>query len=173
MSADESEALRARVRAFVTSTVIPFEQEAVADRVTGDLRIKLQELARAAGVFALQAPFDFGGGGADFLTTALLLEEAGYSLLGAARRTHDIALRHASTREVGGARLGTLGLARQLIADNEYDLGPARLPSRLCCVTSRPPAPSTRIMRWPPPTPIGPKQATAARWPASRVRSSR
>ena len=68
--------------AFIAGTVIPFEQEAVADGVTDDLRVKLQGLTRATGVFALQAPLDFGGGGADFRTTALLLEEAGYSLLG-------------------------------------------------------------------------------------------
>jgi acyl-CoA dehydrogenase len=82
MSADDAEPLRARVRVFIAGTVIPFEQVAAADGVTDDLRVKLQELARAAGVFALQAPLDFGGGGADFQTTALLLEEAGYSLLG-------------------------------------------------------------------------------------------
>ena len=69
-------------RAFIAGTVIPFEQEAVAGGVTDDLRIKLQELARAAGAFTLQAPLYFGGGCTDFQTTALMLEEAGYSLLG-------------------------------------------------------------------------------------------
>jgi alkylation response protein AidB-like acyl-CoA dehydrogenase len=93
MSADEAEALRARVRAFVAGAVIPFEPDAVANGVTDDLRTKLQELARAAGVFALQAPLDFGGGGADFRTTALL---------------------------------GTLGLAQQLIADNEIEIAACR-----------------------------------------------
>jgi acyl-CoA dehydrogenase len=46
--------------------------------------------------------------------------------LGAARRAHDIALQHASSREVGGARLGTLGLAQQLIADNEIEIAACR-----------------------------------------------
>jgi acyl-CoA dehydrogenase len=82
MPADAAEALGARVRAFIAGTVIPFEQEAVAAGVTDDLRVTLQELARAAGMLALQAPLDFGGGGVDFETTALVLEEAGYSLLG-------------------------------------------------------------------------------------------
>jgi acyl-CoA dehydrogenase len=75
-------ALRARVRSFIKETVIPFEQAAIADGITDDLRVRLQQLARAAGVFAPQAPAEFGGGGADFSLTALLLEEAGYSLLG-------------------------------------------------------------------------------------------
>jgi len=80
--ADEAEALRSRVRTFITGTVIPFEQAALTDGVTDDLRVRLQQLARAAGVFAPQAPAEFGGGGAGFSTTARLLEEAGYSLLG-------------------------------------------------------------------------------------------
>jgi alkylation response protein AidB-like acyl-CoA dehydrogenase len=46
--------------------------------------------------------------------------------LGAARRAHDIALRHAANRELFGARLGTLGMAQQLIADNEIELAACR-----------------------------------------------
>jgi len=62
--------------------VIPLEQEAFVSGVDDALRVRLQDAARAAGVLAPQAPADFGGGGADFPTTALLLEEAGYSPLG-------------------------------------------------------------------------------------------
>jgi alkylation response protein AidB-like acyl-CoA dehydrogenase len=46
--------------------------------------------------------------------------------LGAARRAHDVALRHAASREVFGARLGSLGMAQQLIADNEIELAASR-----------------------------------------------
>jgi len=77
-----AEAFRQRVRAFIAGSVIPVEQEAFVSGVDDALRIRLQDAARAAGVLAPQAPAEFGGGGADFLTTALLLEEAGYSPLG-------------------------------------------------------------------------------------------
>lgn len=79
---DEAEALRQRVRSFIARSVIPLEQEAFVSGVDDALRVRLQDAARAAGVLAPQAPTDFGGGGADFPTTALLLEEAGYSPLG-------------------------------------------------------------------------------------------
>jgi acyl-CoA dehydrogenase len=42
--------------------------------------------------------------------------------LGAARRGHDVALRHVSEREAFGSRLGDLGMAQQLVADNEIDI---------------------------------------------------
>jgi alkylation response protein AidB-like acyl-CoA dehydrogenase len=42
--------------------------------------------------------------------------------LGAAQRAHDVAMRHARTRTVGGVMLGWLGMAQQLIADNEMEL---------------------------------------------------
>ena len=77
-----AEAFRQRIRGFIAGSVIPLEQEAFVSRVDDALRIRLQDAARAAGVLAPQAPAEFGGGGADFLTTALLLEEAGYSPLG-------------------------------------------------------------------------------------------
>jgi acyl-CoA dehydrogenase len=46
--------------------------------------------------------------------------------LGAAQRAHDVALRHAAERELFGAPLGSLGLAQQLIADNEIELAASR-----------------------------------------------
>jgi acyl-CoA dehydrogenase len=79
---DGAEAFRQRVRSFIASSVIPLEQEAFASGVDEALRVRLQDAARAAGVLAPQAPAELGGGGADFPTTALLLEEAGYSPLG-------------------------------------------------------------------------------------------
>jgi acyl-CoA dehydrogenase len=78
----ETEALRQRVRSFIAGTVIPLEQEAFVSGVDDALRVRLQDAARAAGVLAPQAPAEFGGGGADFPATALLLEAAGYSPLG-------------------------------------------------------------------------------------------
>jgi acyl-CoA dehydrogenase len=78
----EPEAFRQQVRSFIADAVIPVEQEAFVSGVDDALRVRLQDAARAAGVLAPQAPAEFGGGGADFPTTALLLEEAGYSPLG-------------------------------------------------------------------------------------------
>ncbi len=46
--------------------------------------------------------------------------------LGAAQRAHDIALGRATSRELFGSRLSDLGLAQQLVADNEIDLAASR-----------------------------------------------
>ena len=46
--------------------------------------------------------------------------------LGAAQRAHDVALRRTAGRELFGAPLGSLGLAQQLIADNEIELAASR-----------------------------------------------
>ena len=46
--------------------------------------------------------------------------------LGAAQRAHDVALRRTAKRELFGAPLGSLGLAQQLIADNEIELAASR-----------------------------------------------
>ena len=81
-TAAETEAFRQRARSFIAGTVIPLEQEAFVSGVDDTLRVRLQDAARAAGVLAPQAPAEFGGGGADFPATALLLEAAGYSPLG-------------------------------------------------------------------------------------------
>ncbi|GAA4984432.1 acyl-CoA dehydrogenase family protein [Yinghuangia aomiensis] len=45
--------------------------------------------------------------------------------LGIARRAQDIAVRRASTRELFGSRLAELGMAQQMIADNEIDIAAA------------------------------------------------
>ena len=42
--------------------------------------------------------------------------------LGAARRAHEVAVRYAADREAFGTRLSELGMAQQMIADNEIDL---------------------------------------------------
>jgi acyl-CoA dehydrogenase len=73
---------RDAIRTFVDTVVVPREQTAFATGVNDDLRIELQAAARAAGVWAPQAPSRFGGGGFRFDQVAVLLEEAGRSLLG-------------------------------------------------------------------------------------------
>jgi acyl-CoA dehydrogenase len=73
---------RDRIAAFVADVVVPREQEAFSGGVTDALRRELQAAARAEGVWAPQAPADLGGGGFRFDEAAVLLEEAGTSLLG-------------------------------------------------------------------------------------------
>jgi alkylation response protein AidB-like acyl-CoA dehydrogenase len=46
--------------------------------------------------------------------------------LGAAQRAHDVALCRVADRQMFGAPLGSLGMAQQLIADNEIDLVASR-----------------------------------------------
>jgi alkylation response protein AidB-like acyl-CoA dehydrogenase len=46
--------------------------------------------------------------------------------LGAARRGHDVALRHVAEREAFGGKLADLGMIQQLIADNEIDIAATR-----------------------------------------------
>ena len=46
--------------------------------------------------------------------------------LGAARRTHEIAVRYAAERPMFGQLLGELGMAQQMIADNEIDIAASR-----------------------------------------------
>jgi len=73
---------RRRIADFVATQVVPLEQQVFREGLTDDLRVELQSRARAAGVFAPQAPRELGGGGFRFDECAVLLEEAGYSLLG-------------------------------------------------------------------------------------------
>jgi acyl-CoA dehydrogenase len=73
---------RRRIAEFVATEVIPLEQQVFREGTTDALRVDLQTRAKAAGVFAPQAPRDLGGGGFRFDECAVLLEEAGYSLLG-------------------------------------------------------------------------------------------
>jgi alkylation response protein AidB-like acyl-CoA dehydrogenase len=73
---------RERIAAFVADAVVPREQQAYRQGVDDDLRRELQAAARAAGLWAPTAPVDLGGGGFRLDESALLLEEAGTSLLG-------------------------------------------------------------------------------------------
>lgn len=74
-------AMADRIAAFVREEVVPLEPIGFAG-VTDGLRLSMQQAAKAAGVFAPQLPTALGGGGFDLTHAAVLLEEAGYSLLG-------------------------------------------------------------------------------------------
>ncbi len=74
---------RDRIRALVEDVVIPLEQRAFADGIDDGLRRELQAAGKSAGVWAPQLPIELGGGGFRFDDVAVLLEEAGTSLLGA------------------------------------------------------------------------------------------
>jgi acyl-CoA dehydrogenase len=73
---------REAIADFVTTTVIPREQAAFTHGVDDTLRDELQQAAKSAGIWAPQASQDLGGGGFRFDEAAVLLEEAGHSLLG-------------------------------------------------------------------------------------------
>lgn len=70
------------IRQFVDEVVIPREQDAFSAGADDTLRKELQQAGKAAGLWAPQAPAEIGGGGFAFDETAVLLEEAGRSLLG-------------------------------------------------------------------------------------------
>jgi len=71
-----------RIARFVDDVVIPREQDAFAGGLDDALRKELQQEAKAAGLWAPQLPAELGGGGFAFDEAAVLLEEAGRSLLG-------------------------------------------------------------------------------------------
>ncbi|GAA1724363.1 acyl-CoA dehydrogenase family protein [Aeromicrobium alkaliterrae] len=77
--------LVARTRDFIAEHVIPVEEEFRGDVTAagGDAaRIRLQALARDAGVFAPHVPVELGGHGLGMVDRAPVFEEAGYSVLG-------------------------------------------------------------------------------------------
>ena len=73
---------RRAIAEFVATELIPVEQQVFREGITDALRVDLQRRAKAAGIFAPQAAKELGGGGFRFDECAVLLEEAGYSLLG-------------------------------------------------------------------------------------------
>src|SRR5260370_38574442 len=76
-------ALRDRVRAFVSSEVIPREPEWGGNPLIGDrVRGELQALGKRAGLFLPTGSRDLGGLGLGWREIAVVLEEAGRSLLG-------------------------------------------------------------------------------------------
>ncbi|MEO6822289.1 MAG: acyl-CoA dehydrogenase family protein [Candidatus Nanopelagicales bacterium] len=71
-----------RIRVLLDEVVFPLEQQAFEEGVTDELRVRLQQAAREHGVWAPLAPVAHGGGGFALDEAAVLLEEAGTSLLG-------------------------------------------------------------------------------------------
>jgi acyl-CoA dehydrogenase len=65
--------------------------------------------------------------------------------LGAARRAADIAAERAATRKAFGGRLGDLGMAQQIIADNEIDIEASRALTLRACWELDTGAPSAQI----------------------------
>ena len=79
---DDVAEAQARVRAFVAEQVIPLEVEALGRHVDDELTRELQRRGRESGLWAPQLSKELGGLGFDHLGSSILLEEAGYSLLG-------------------------------------------------------------------------------------------
>jgi acyl-CoA dehydrogenase len=76
--------LRDEVRRFVREVVMPEEDELGLGEPRPELRRRLQVAAAARGLLAPQAPTEFGGRGLTLFQQSVVLEEAGYSLLGPA-----------------------------------------------------------------------------------------
>ncbi|MCX0275003.1 acyl-CoA dehydrogenase family protein [Nocardia zapadnayensis] len=79
------EALVERTRVFVRESVLPVEDANGGDITAAggdEIRVTLQEQARAAGVFAPHASVEYGGHGLSMSDRAPVFEEAGYSLFG-------------------------------------------------------------------------------------------
>jgi alkylation response protein AidB-like acyl-CoA dehydrogenase len=76
--------LAEKTKAFVVDKVIPYEKDPrwTAHGPTDELRIELNALAKAAGVFAPQVPKEYGGRALSQIGRALVFEAAGYSILG-------------------------------------------------------------------------------------------
>jgi acyl-CoA dehydrogenase len=79
---DELTSLRDCVRAFVAAEVIPREPETGDVAALEKLRRELQAKAKAAGIFLPTLPKQQGGLGLSWREIAVVLEEAGRSLLG-------------------------------------------------------------------------------------------
>ena len=73
-----------KTKAFVVDKVIPYEKDPrwTAHGPTDELRIELNALAKAAGVFAPHVPKEYGGRALNQVGRALVFEAAGYSILG-------------------------------------------------------------------------------------------
>jgi acyl-CoA dehydrogenase len=81
----EVEALIEKTRTFVRTEILPIEDEFhgnVEDAGGDELRVRMQQAAKDAGVFAPHAPIEYGGAGLNMCDRAPLFEEGGYSLFG-------------------------------------------------------------------------------------------
>ncbi|TKG70976.1 acyl-CoA dehydrogenase family protein [Prauserella endophytica] len=79
---DEVAEQQDRIRRFIAEQVIPLEERVIGRSVDDALTAELRRRGRASGVWAPQLSAELGGGGFDLLSSSILLEEAGYSLLG-------------------------------------------------------------------------------------------
>lgn len=81
---DAIDEIAQKVRDFVIRDCIPEEAawRATGHEVSDTLRRELMDRARAAGVYGLHLPQEFGGMGLDHRGKAKVLEAAGYSILG-------------------------------------------------------------------------------------------
>lgn len=75
------EALRVKTREFVRAELIAYEPRP-GDRLAPELRLHLQQKAKAAGVFAPHVPTQFGGQGVRLKHWSPIFQEAGYSPIG-------------------------------------------------------------------------------------------
>ncbi|MBP3042439.1 acyl-CoA dehydrogenase family protein [Arthrobacter jiangjiafuii] len=75
------EDLRLRTRDFIRTVVIPAEP-APGERLKEADRTRLQDAAKAAGVYAPHAPREYGGQGVPLRYWSPIFQEAGYSLIG-------------------------------------------------------------------------------------------
>jgi acyl-CoA dehydrogenase len=82
VGATEVASLQQNTREFVRGVVLPGEADHRSSEPDDPLRIRLQGAARDAGLLAPTAPSAWGGLGLDMRTQAVVLAEAGYSLLG-------------------------------------------------------------------------------------------
>lgn len=77
----EVQELRKRTRRFIREVVVPAEP-APGDRMPQETREKLQAAAKEAGLFAPQAPQEYGGLGLAIEHWSPIFQEAGYSPIG-------------------------------------------------------------------------------------------
>ena len=73
---------RETIAALIRDEVIPHVHASFQDGVRDALREELQAAAKSTGTWAPQLSTELGGGGFAFSDAAVLLEEAGTSLLG-------------------------------------------------------------------------------------------
>lgn len=99
--------LRDEVRAFVADIVIPEEHALGLGEPDLKLRTRLQSQARARRLLAPQTAREFGGRGLSLTAQSVILEEAGYSLLG------PLALNCAAPDEGNMHLLAAVGTAEQ------------------------------------------------------------
>ena len=132
MDSEQLSALRARVRRFIDTVVIPLEQPglerdvAELDRVCRALRMQ----ARDAGVYGPQLPKEWGGLGLGWIDCAGIFEEAGRGMLG------PLALNCAAPDQPNMLTLLLLGTEQQ----QRIYLGPlTRGEKRACFAMTEPP----------------------------------